>query len=382
MKRLSTVRIQYQRLEWQLFDHEQVPVVFREVGIKTGYRNPKSSPRECLRSAFKSHNETINFWTHFLPTFYFVWALNDFCNDEGFIYDAYNWPFIAYLITVCTMPLVSSGAHLFGVMSEDARHICFFSDYSSICWYGFGAGVAYQAYTFDEQYFYSYYKHIFLYTVAALSIFSTLLACWSRYVKNIKCKKIMRVTAFSLPYLSSAYPLMLRLLKCYYNDDWSEPGAYLHAKHFMYAFSSVAVYSLHIPECFAPGQFDIVGHSHQIFHVIGMFATYMQVWGCYTDLQTRRNKMEINLAPSGHLAVKLVTLVLICNVSIVIYFSRRLVKRLSRPTLSVVQLVALNENENGQLPSCVNEDDEEDDLTSCEKRLVDSSPKINAKDFQ
>lgn len=369
MKRVSAIDIQIKRVEWQLFDHEQVPLVFREIGIRTGYRNPSSSTKDCIRSAFRSHNETVNFWTHFLPTFYFVWTLNGFCSDDNFIYDPYNWPLIGYLITVCTMPLISSAAHMFSVMSENARHICFFSDYSSICWYGFGAGVAYQAYAFDEQYFNSKYRLLFLPTVGGLSVFSTYLACSSRFVKNIKRKKIMRLSAFALPYLSSSYPLMLRLMKCHNNNDWSEPGACLHFKHFLFAFSSIAIYSLHIPECLAPGQFDILGHSHQIFHIVGMIATYMQVWGCYTDLRNRRAEMEANLPPTGLLSVILMTLVLVCNVSIVMYFSIRLIKRLSHPTLSVVEFATLKDENSVSLPPLSNDNDGDGD----ERRFNDST---------
>lgn len=112
-----------------LFHREQVPHVFREIGIFTGYRNPGSSPKQCLRSAFTLTNETLNFWTHFLPFWYFVWTFRDFCSNNSFIADTYNWPFLAYLCTLCAWPFVSCMAHLFSVMSEDVRHLCFFVDY-------------------------------------------------------------------------------------------------------------------------------------------------------------------------------------------------------------------------------------------------------------
>lgn len=64
-----------------------------------------------------------------------MWTFRDFCSNEAFIGDTYNWPFLAYLATVCAWPMVSCVAHLFSVMSDDARHICFFVDYLrySIC---------------------------------------------------------------------------------------------------------------------------------------------------------------------------------------------------------------------------------------------------------
>ncbi|GCC40120.1 hypothetical protein chiPu_0024097, partial [Chiloscyllium punctatum] len=52
----------------QLLNHHQVPMVFREDGIISGYRHPRSSAVDCLLSSFQMTNETVNIWTHFLPT--------------------------------------------------------------------------------------------------------------------------------------------------------------------------------------------------------------------------------------------------------------------------------------------------------------------------
>lgn len=42
--------------------------VFWEDGIMSGYRRPTSSARDCVLSSFQMTNETVNIWTHFLPT--------------------------------------------------------------------------------------------------------------------------------------------------------------------------------------------------------------------------------------------------------------------------------------------------------------------------
>lgn len=44
------------------------PQVFREDSIISGYRHPRSSALDCVLSSFQMNNETINIWTHFLPT--------------------------------------------------------------------------------------------------------------------------------------------------------------------------------------------------------------------------------------------------------------------------------------------------------------------------
>lgn len=44
------------------------PQVFWEEGIMSGYRCPTSSALDCVLSSFQMTNETVNIWTHFLPT--------------------------------------------------------------------------------------------------------------------------------------------------------------------------------------------------------------------------------------------------------------------------------------------------------------------------
>lgn len=44
------------------------PQVFWEDGIVSGYRRPTSSALDCVLSSFQMTNETVNIWTHFLPT--------------------------------------------------------------------------------------------------------------------------------------------------------------------------------------------------------------------------------------------------------------------------------------------------------------------------
>uniref|UniRef100_A0A8C3XRR7 Uncharacterized protein n=1 Tax=Chelydra serpentina TaxID=8475 RepID=A0A8C3XRR7_CHESE len=46
----------------------QIHRIFWEDGIISGYRHPKSSALDCILSSFQMTNETVNIWTHFLPT--------------------------------------------------------------------------------------------------------------------------------------------------------------------------------------------------------------------------------------------------------------------------------------------------------------------------
>lgn len=45
---------------------------FHEDSIISGYRHPRSSATDCVLSLFQLTNETLNVWTHFLPTWYVI----------------------------------------------------------------------------------------------------------------------------------------------------------------------------------------------------------------------------------------------------------------------------------------------------------------------
>ncbi|KTG46856.1 hypothetical protein cypCar_00024241 [Cyprinus carpio] len=122
----------------QLFDIHQVPKVFREDGIMSGYRHPRSSALDCILSSFQMTNETVNIWTHFLPTWYFLWRFSMLCTSLDFLTDSYTWPLLVYMLLICLYPFTSSCAHTFSSMSAEARHICYFFDYGALSLYSLG----------------------------------------------------------------------------------------------------------------------------------------------------------------------------------------------------------------------------------------------------
>ncbi|XP_043935120.1 membrane progestin receptor delta-like [Protopterus annectens] len=125
----------------QLFQFHQVPRVFREDGIISGYRHPRSSAFDCVLSSFQMTNETVNIWTHFLPTWYFLWRFLVLSYSMDFRNEAYTWPLLLYMLVICLYPFTSSCAHTFSSMSAHARHICYFLDYGALSLYSFEKAV-------------------------------------------------------------------------------------------------------------------------------------------------------------------------------------------------------------------------------------------------
>ncbi|KAI2519670.1 progestin and adipoQ receptor family member 6 [Homo sapiens] len=119
----------------QLLQVHQVPRVFWEDGIMSGYRRPTSSALDCVLSSFQMTNETVNIWTHFLPTWYFLWRLLALAGGPGFRAEPYHWPLLVFLLPACLYPFASCCAHTFSSMSPRMRHICYFLDYGALSLY-------------------------------------------------------------------------------------------------------------------------------------------------------------------------------------------------------------------------------------------------------
>ncbi|TSX17012.1 Kinesin-like protein KIF23 [Bagarius yarrelli] len=260
----------------------QVPKVFHEDGIMSGYRYPYSSAKDCLLSIFQLTNETLNIWTHFLPTWFFLWKLLLVLIEEDW-QDSYCWPLLVFLLSCCLYPLTSSCAHTFSTMSERARHICFFLDYGALSFYSLGSAITYSSYIFPEKWVNSVFHKYYVSTALFNSVFCTGLACYSRHVEKMKVKlgKILRIVSFAYPYLFDNIPLFYRIFVCVGKDCTVNEATTVHYQHTALTLLTGFLFASHLPERLAPGSFDYIGHSHQLFHVCAIISTYFQLAAVY-----------------------------------------------------------------------------------------------------
>ncbi|XP_074863388.1 membrane progestin receptor gamma isoform X2 [Carettochelys insculpta] len=274
----------------RLLSINQVPKVFQEPGILFGYRHPRSSAADCLFSLFQMTNETLNIWTHFLPAWYFLWKLFALSSTLDVSNDMYTWPFLAYMVTCCIYPFTSSCAHTFSTMSTQARHICYFFDYGALSTYSLGSAIAYSAYAFPEEWINSTFHHGYVPIAVLNTVISTGLSCYSRFSKmqQRRLSKTLRMLAFVYPYLFDSTPLFYRLYLCT-GESCMEGVIPVHYRHCVFAFLTGFVFVAHLPERLAPGCFDYIGHSHQLFHVLGIIGTHTQMEAIFMDMNARRD---------------------------------------------------------------------------------------------
>ncbi|XP_062998282.1 membrane progestin receptor gamma [Elgaria multicarinata webbii] len=309
-----------------LLNTNQVPKVFREQGILFGYRHPRSSATDCIFSVFQMTNETLNIWTHFLSAWYFLWKFLAWSYALDVWSDRYTWPFLTYMATCCIYPLASSFAHTFSTMSSCARHICYFFDYGALALYSLGSAVAYSAYIFPEEWTDSTFHHYYLSFAVLNTIISTSLSCYSRFTEMEKPKfsKAIRILAFAYPYVYDSAPLFYRLYLCTARGC-TENAVPLHYRHIAFAWLTCFLFATHLPERLAPGLFDYIGHSHQLFHICGVIGTHFQMEALLVDMTDRREWLQASLpAPSFSQTVGLVVASTAVSLIIIAAFSTTL----------------------------------------------------------
>ncbi|KAJ8790339.1 hypothetical protein J1605_021416 [Eschrichtius robustus] len=356
--------------------------VFHEQGILFGYRHPQSSATACLLSLFQMTNETLNIWTHLLPFWFFTWRLVSTLRGTDVLNDSYAWPLLVYMGASCVYPLASSCAHTFSSMSRNARHICYFLDYGAVNLFSLafdagapprssnlprflwpllhhsllvffprihmlillrqfpflrppiGSAIAYSAYVFPDALVNTVFHDYYVALAVLNTSISTGLSCYSRFLEVQKPRlcKMLRVLAFAYPYTWDSLPIFSRLFLFPGESAQNEATLY-HQKHMAMTLLASFLYSAHLPERLAPGRFDYIGHSHQLFHVCVILATHMQMEAILLDKTLRKEWLLAHSRPLLFSQIAgAILLCLIFSLSNIVYFSAALY-RIPEPEL-------------------------------------------------
>ena len=115
--------------------------------------------------------------------------------------------------------------------------------------------------------FYAYKYPVLAYYVI-LTMGATLLTSLSRFYWH-RYRFIIRVLAFFLPYVNSTYPIAIRVLTVCIptGKDCAMETLYLHFVSGLLILLLSFFFVTKIPERLAPGKFDYIFQSHQLFHL-------------------------------------------------------------------------------------------------------------------
>ncbi|XP_054341204.1 membrane progestin receptor delta isoform X2 [Pongo pygmaeus] len=123
--------------------------------------------------------------------------------------------------------------------------------------------------------------------------------------------KVLRTGAFAYPFLFDNLPLFYRLGLCWSRGHscGQEALSTSHGYHLFCALLTGFLFASHLPERLAPGRFDYIGHSHQLFHICAVLGTHFQLEAVLADMGSRRAWLATQ-EPALGLAGTVATLVL------------------------------------------------------------------------
>ncbi|XP_070565664.1 membrane progestin receptor gamma-A-like [Ptychodera flava] len=181
--------------------------------------------------------------------------------------------------------------------------------------------IAYKFYVFPSSWIGGLLYNSYLPFAAVSAVMCTISACSSRFGDREKLKKILRLVSFAVPYLFDSIPLAARLYLCY-SEDCPDESFRPHLRQFLIAPMVAFLFATHFPECIAPGKFDVVGHSHQLFHVLVALATNDQLNALIWDMVHRREYLnEHGTKPTFFWSLGVGLFVFTANMLIVYAFS-------------------------------------------------------------
>eukprot|EP00164_Ancoracysta_twista_P002646 GFYU01003521.1.p1 GENE.GFYU01003521.1~~GFYU01003521.1.p1 ORF type:complete len:299 (+),score=39.47 GFYU01003521.1:126-1022(+) len=232
---------------------------------------------ESLMSLFTVHNELINVWTHLVAFFYFAYLawwnyLEGIAHPEDTV-SSLRMVISMYCAFGCFTFLFSSVFHLLVSMEKDVAlifakldysgiviqilgsffsglHVAFYCEEDTSVWYSVGIAVLCAlglVVMFTETFSKPRYQNLRVGVFAAIIAYSLLPLAHLLWTHGLYGEEIT--------FLVSGFLLMLLVYGM---------GAYIYASQW--------------PESVYPGRFDIVGASHQLWHLFGVAAAMIHYW--------------------------------------------------------------------------------------------------------
>jgi len=224
--------------------------------IQTGYRS-QANRLNCLISIFNIHNETINIWTHMMCLIYYVYILIINYNNDIILKLYEIVSIICFAMSTCYhtyMPISHKNYLLLLKLDLFSIILNIVTSNILIFYYWFWC---YERIRNIYMFFSGLYLGIGIIILLKIDIikkYNCILAYYSIYNVGIIISyiHIYKITDGDVN----------KIIK--YN--FTEP-----IKYFLVGF---IIYTTKIPERLFPRNFDIIGNSHQLWHVFSSFGIY------------------------------------------------------------------------------------------------------------
>ena len=265
--------------------------MFRDPGIKTGFRKINQPWSYYIRSIFTIHNETINIWTHMLAIFWHIYLIYDYSESSNYYCDDQYVPILIYGLSCVLSSTASTAAHIFHSKSLYIHQVLFLLDIAAICFFTFANGLLTVTYWSDEKTFNKLHT-VFIVTNWILAFLDLSIMCVLRFylVETSKqfLRKFLSIATIGCHIIFVSLPVIPNYIR-YFNGDKSYASFVSQYNFLLLLILLIGVmYTSHVPEVFFPGVFDIVGTSHQVFHVLVTITQTLQIQFVHSELASGR----------------------------------------------------------------------------------------------
>ncbi|XP_067844349.1 membrane progestin receptor beta-like [Heptranchias perlo] len=296
LERLSAITINPQQILEEVLPsipstvrESDVPKLFREPYIHSGYRPVEQDWKYYLFSLFQQHNEALNVWTHLLAALVLLLRFWAFLETASPFPTSYGLPLCFFVFACMTYLSCSVLAHLFQSKSELAHYSFYFLDYVGVGAYQYGSALAHYYYCSEPEW-YQVVQPFFLPGAALLGWLSCMGCCFSKlhFQRPYPIRrKVCQVVPAALAYALDISPIVHRIANCW-AVGCADDAIWYHTFQIVLFVVASCFFSYPMPEKYFPGSCDIVGHGHQIFHVFLALCTLAQLEAVLLDYRSRR----------------------------------------------------------------------------------------------
>ncbi|XP_061174203.1 membrane progestin receptor alpha-B-like [Saccostrea echinata] len=248
---------------------KEIPSLYHEPHIEEGYRQNDLPWIYYISSLFQMHNETVNVWTHLIGFVVCVYSLLSFQQSYDLITDPYMWPLVAGYAGMSAMFLFSACAHLLANTSSVVHYTGFGVDYAGLSLYGIGSVLLHFNYAIHHSAKGSFIQEYSVPIGVILAICVCICGCVSKFSYSRPYpfqRKLWIIIPVGLVFVLVEIPIIHRLY-LYSSHEIHDESLVHHIGHMTLFITAAFFFGSHIPERWYPGRFDLIGHSHQIFHV-------------------------------------------------------------------------------------------------------------------
>ncbi|KAH7025834.1 mPR-like GPCR protein [Microdochium trichocladiopsis] len=273
----------------QLLTWDQVPSWYAQTDrIRTGFRPVTQSTAECLASLAYLHNESVNIYSHLIPSLVFLVAavvLFDVCLFTPLMssrwYPGASWLDILmirfFLFTSAVCFGVSAVYHVLVCHSRAMAERWVRLDYAAIVlqiWGSFLSGL-YMCFYCEPGLRNGYWAMI-----TTLSVITALIVLDAR-LQSLQWR-MLRLWAFVATGLSAFAPIAHAVLIFPYGQLDKQSGLRYYYLEGVFILLGAVVYATHWPESSRPNKYDIWGASHQLFHVLVVLGALAHLYGIFS----------------------------------------------------------------------------------------------------